>query len=333
MFRNICTIGEWKVIGISFSFQIISQESVCELGRNRSQIRLSDEMRCLSLSVFSQCRRFLTHANHGKSLTGFGTAAQMELFLKGKDDKNRLPHRLYTPPYILSAKQEKTEKAEKFGKKGRENQSSVLYCSYCLSKDQNWLLAVATDERGELLETATINIDIPNRVRRKKASARLYGLQKLMDFMLGIISQTVQPWRIVVGRVGRIGHGELKGWSFLLSKSNLLKASKHLKEICNQCSLLSPGAVPSIQSACLIAMEPDSNLRVMPDQFTPDERFSQMSVNNPLSTPQDVSCTHILVFPLSAKAQVRGGGGVNRETRRDLQFCFFHFPECPADLP
>lgn len=281
------------------------------MGRSRGQIRLRDEMRCLALSVFSQCRRFLTHVNQGKSLTGFGTAAQMELFLKGKDEKNRLPHRLYTPPYILSAKQEKAERAEKFGKKRRDHQSSVLYCSYCLSKDQNWLLAVATDERGELLETATINIDIPNRARRKKASARLYGLRKLMDFMLGIISQTVQPWRIVVGRVGRIGHGELKGWSFLLSKANLLKASKHLKEICNQCSLLSPGSVPSILSACLTSMEPDSNLRVMPDQFTPDERFSQMSVHNPLSTPQDVSCTHILVFPLSAKAQVRRAGEDN----------------------
>lgn len=288
----------------NISFQIVSQESICELGRSRSQLRWSDEMRCLALSVFSQCRRFLTHTSNGKSLTGFGTAAQMELFLKNKDEKNRIPYKLYTPPYILSAKQEKVEKAETVSKKGREQPSSVLYCSYCLSKDQNWLLAVVTDERGELLETATINIDIPNRARRKKASARLYGLQKLMDFMLGVISQTVQPWRLVVGRIGRIGHGELKSWSFLLSKANLLKASKHLKEICKQCSLLSPGAVPSILSACLIAMEPDSNLRVMPDQFTPDERFSQMSVQNPLSTPQDVSCTHILVFPLSAKAQV-----------------------------
>lgn len=41
----------------------------------------------------------------------------------------------------------------------------------------------------------------------------------------------------------------------------------------------------------------------MPDEFTPDERFSQMSVNSQLSTPQDVSCTHILVFPTSATTQ------------------------------
>lgn len=73
------------------------------------------------------------------------------------------------------------------------------------------LLTVATDDTGTIFESQTINIEIPNRSRRKKASARRIGLQKLMDFILGIISQSVQPWRLVVGRIGRIGHGELKG--------------------------------------------------------------------------------------------------------------------------
>jgi mediator of RNA polymerase II transcription subunit 13 len=109
----------------------------------------------------------------------------------------------------------------------------------------------------------------------------------------------------VVGRVGRIGHGELKGWSWLLSRKALLKASKHLKEICGQCSLLYPSAAPCVLSACLVSLEPDSTLRLMADQFTPDERFSQASVNCQLSTPQDVTCTHILVFPTSATTQVK----------------------------
>ena len=74
------------------------------------------------------------------------------------------------------------------------------------------LLTVATDDTGSIFESQTINIEIPNRSRRKKASARRVGLQKLMDFILGIISQSVQPWRLVVGRIGRIGHGELKGY-------------------------------------------------------------------------------------------------------------------------
>lgn len=262
-------------------------------------------MRNLALSVFSQSRRFLTHTNNVKSLTGFGTAANVEQFLKNKDEKNRAPYKLYTPPYILSSQREKSENAENFGQTSVEQQCSIIYCSYCLSEDQSWLLAGCTDERGEILETITINIDVPNRKRRRKASARRMGLQKLMDFILGIISQTVRPWRLIIGRVGRIGHGELKGWSWLLSKQNLLKSSKHLKDICQQCSLMYPHAVPSILSACLVTLEPDTKFRVMPDQFTPDERFSQLSMQSPLSTPQDVSCTHILVFPTSAVTQVR----------------------------
>lgn len=47
--------------------------------------------------------------------------------------------------------------------------------------------------------------------RRRSGPARRMGLTKLMDFTLGVMSQAAQPWRLVVGRVGRIGHGELKG--------------------------------------------------------------------------------------------------------------------------
>lgn len=42
----------------------------------------------------------------------------------------------------------------------------------------------------------------------------------------------------------------------------------------------------------------------MPDQVTPDERFGQQSANSNLSTPEDASCTHILVFPTSATTRV-----------------------------
>ncbi|XP_055601869.1 mediator of RNA polymerase II transcription subunit 13 isoform X2 [Uranotaenia lowii] len=287
----------------NISVQLISLENILELGRSRNRLRLSDHMRCQALSIFSQSRRYMQHMNNVKSLTGFGTAANADQFIKNKDEKNRAAYKLYTPPYVLAKLSEKKENSESFGQPSIKQQCSVMYCSYCLSEDQSWLLAVATDDRGEFLETVTINIDIPNRVRRKRASARRMGLQKLMDFILGLISQTVQPWRIVIGRIGRIGHGELKGWSWLLSKQNLQKASKHLKDICEQCSLMHPVAVPSILSACLVTLEPDSELRVMPDQFTPDERFSQLSMQSPLTTPQDVTCTHILVFPTSARTQ------------------------------
>lgn len=63
----------------------MSLESIVELGRAREARRHNDHMRSLALSVFSQCRRQLVHTAGVKSLTGFGTAAMAELFLKGKD--------------------------------------------------------------------------------------------------------------------------------------------------------------------------------------------------------------------------------------------------------
>lgn len=50
-----------------------------------------------------------------------------------------------------------------------------------------------------------------NRARRKKGSARRFGLQKLWEWCLGLVQMSSLPWRVVIGRLGRIGHGELKG--------------------------------------------------------------------------------------------------------------------------
>ena len=92
----------------------------------------------------------------------------------------------------------------------------------------------------------------------------------------------------------------ISGWSVLLGRKALKKASKQLREICQW-----PSDVPAIMSACLVSMEPDSSLRLMSDQFTPDERFGKTASHCQLSTPKDASATHILVFPTSATAQVR----------------------------
>jgi len=48
------------------------------------------------------------------------------------------------------------------------------------------------------------------RQRRKVQLARRIGLQKLWDFIMRIVTSTTMPWRVVIGRLGRLGHGELK---------------------------------------------------------------------------------------------------------------------------
>ncbi|CAL4061099.1 unnamed protein product [Meganyctiphanes norvegica] len=290
--------------------QIVSLESILELsGESNDRSRYMEQLKSLAFSVFMQCRRMLTHTGNVRSLTGFGPAATFDSFLKPKDlldqEKKLAPYHIFSPAYILAPFKEsrgRHKEAEEALGAPREK-STILYCTYCLSEDQRWLLATATDELGEILETVTINIEIPNRTRRKKASARRCGLKKLMDWILSVMSVGVHPWRLVVGRLGRMGHGELKGWSSLLSRKSLIQASKTLKENCKQCAYLFPGDAPCILSACLVSLEPDSSFRMMPDMFTPDERFGQNSQNCSLSTPQDITCTHILVFPTSAIAQ------------------------------
>lgn len=208
--------------------------------------------------------------------------------------------RLYSPPFVIAPTRAATLSLQQ--RVREQHMQRVLLCGYCLSEDQRWLLAVCTDNRGELLETCTINIHIPNRNRRKKASARRIGLHKLWDFILSVLSTNVSPWRLVIGRFGRIGHGELMGWAGLLSRKNLQRASRQLRDMCGMCSLLQPDELyPCIQSACLVSMEMHGSIVVMPDTLKVEERQSSKC---PLSTPRDASVTHILVMPTSATASV-----------------------------
>lgn len=279
-------------------FQIISLESVCETwGVGVGAGGLGACARALAFSVFTGARRLLAHVGGGRSLTGFGTAAAAS---QRKDE--RPPYRLYSPAWVLGAPRPR-DPGEAWGAAGA-GEGGVLFLAYCLSHDQRWLLAAASDARGELLDTAAINIAVPRRARRRRhAPARRLGLTKLMEFTLGVMSQAAQPWRLVVGRVGRIGHGELKGWSWLLSRKHLSLASGTLRDLCGVCAVLPPASVPCILSACLVSTEPEPALRLMADRFTPDERFSQHSLHSQLHTPRDVTATHILVFPTSATTQ------------------------------
>lgn len=80
--------------------------------------------------------------------------------------------RLYTPPFILApVKDKQTELGETFGEASQKY--NVLFVGYCLSHDQRWLLATCTDLYGELLETAIINIDVPNRWVKRAQHSRL----------------------------------------------------------------------------------------------------------------------------------------------------------------
>jgi mediator of RNA polymerase II transcription subunit 13 len=212
-----------ETVQLNVSLQLISADAILQLGKDVNGASRYDSLRSLALNVFSQCKKLISQPSNVKSLTGFGPAAASDTFLKAKDERNRAPYRVYIPAYVLAPTKDRTvcdldPGVSTNGGPGsgplsflaRPDKYSVLYVSYCLSEDQRWLIAACTDERGELVDSCTIGIDVPNRTKRKRVSVRRFGLQRLMDFILGVISTGVHPWRLVIGRVGRMGHGELK---------------------------------------------------------------------------------------------------------------------------
>ncbi len=192
-----------------------------------------------------------------------------------------------------------------------QQQSSVLYVAYCLSEDQRYLLTSCCDENGELVESTSISIEIDERMRRREMHARRIALRKLWEFLIALISQTCKPWRLVIGRLGRIGHSELKAWGCLLSKKNLQRVCSQLKESCDTCNVLGNMEMPSILSACLISMETCDNICIYPEAYSKEDKSAAAALNgqqlaaNHAAQAHGISCTHILTFPASAIVQIQ----------------------------
>ena len=197
-----------------------------------------------------------------------------------------------------------------------QQQCNVLYVSYCLSDDQRFLLTSCCDENGELIESTSISIEVDERLKRTQPHTRRIGLRKLWEFIMVIISQTCKPWRLVIGRLGRMGHSELRGWACLLSKKNLQRVCQQLKDSCDTCNILGNMEVPCILSGCLISMEACESICVYPEAFSREDKLAaaaltgQTLVPNHASQAHGVSCTHILTFPASAIAQSASNIGV-----------------------
>ena len=93
----------------------------------------------------------------------------------------------------------------------------------------------------------------------------------------------------------------VSGWSAILSRRSLRACNEKLRAACMTCRQLSDTAVPCVVSACVISTELHPNIHIMIDAVKPDDN---QRARRSMSTPTDSSCTHILVFPTSATAQV-----------------------------
>lgn len=306
-----------ETIRPSLLLQVVPCQYLLQPASGESHLYLQ-QLRSLAFSCYSQCKRMFPQQTLIKSLTGFGPASTVNSVLKSPEHAS--PAELYSPPFILGPSRPKqAEPGEIWAE--LPPKFNVLFVGYCLSHDQRWILVSCTDQQGELLETCTINIDVPNRARRPKVSARKMGLQKLWEWCIGIIQMTSLPWRIVIGRLGRLGHGELKDWSSLLGEHSLLSIGRKLRESCRMCGICAADS-PSILSACLVAMEPQGSFVIMPDAVTMGSVFGRNTALNlqtsQLNTPQDASCTHILVFPTSATTQLAPSSYPTEDNNDDM---------------
>ncbi|CAF3847930.1 unnamed protein product, partial [Rotaria magnacalcarata] len=286
------------------NLQIIPFESIINQQiESDAELRLT-RLKRLSFHVYDQLRQTVSQTIRGKSLTGFGPAIADEKM------PAKIVMQLYTPAYILSPKSDFRFKSLIDITEQTNNNGSILFCSYCLSDDQRYLLTSCTDDRGELLETCSINIEVPDRHKRKVQYARRVALLKLWDFIMRIITNTTMPWRIVIGRLGRLGHGELKSWGIILSKKNLVRWATLIRESCSMCHILRSHDHPVILSACLVSLETHPLLAILPESLELGEMRGTQPSNNNSSMMQnggqvlsDVSVTHILTLPTSASVQ------------------------------
>lgn len=102
----------------------------------------------------------------------------------------------------------------------------VLFVTYCLVNDE-WLCAAVTDEKGHLLDNVLINLVAvqPTNSSQQRSdnftwkysnqSQIFDSIQRLWQYIQSVLVMDTKNWRIVIGRVGKIGHGEFKGNYFI----------------------------------------------------------------------------------------------------------------------
>ncbi|KAI6194899.1 Mediator of RNA polymerase II transcription subunit 13 [Aphelenchoides besseyi] len=293
-----------------------------------------DCLRRIAFSVYSQTRLLLPeHVRKAlaPSMTRFGPASSMTDTLDElrnlRGAQQPLYFRVPTAPFVLAP-------MEVIGVEGPNQKirllnsnERVLFVSYCLTED-DFLCAAVTDQNGHLADNVLINLHVnpidPNGPpqRYKNRSQINDGIQRLWQWIQSVMIMETRNWRLVISRVGKIGHGEFKAWSQILSKPSLrafnstfrardrgeqglvsagLSASFSSASNCRACAATcSTQELPIVLSACLLSMEAEPNLRLfISSAAAMDAAVSKSKVPLRSLSSIDSSITHIIAFPVS----------------------------------
>ncbi|KAI3383257.1 hypothetical protein SNEBB_003817 [Seison nebaliae] len=252
-------------------------------------------------------------------LTGTGTtdrhcASQNMCLNEEKMDHIRLS-RHYKPLVILGEMQ----KSEYIDKQFYETNLELgknscgtkpLFVSYCISHNQQWLIATATDEKGEMLESQIIHIGLSTDIRSHFPTCVSVALRRLFTFIISIITRSILSWRIVIGKLGRMGPNELRVWSTLLKTKFIFDRNLDIKKQ----SRFNSNAIPKIVSAHLFTFYVNNSFQILIDCYEDEHRshttIPQLQSNSNITNNQNnqnkredegfISATHILTSPVDA---------------------------------
>jgi len=100
-------------------------------------------------------------------MTCFGIGNSRENLIRRRQGENNLPTAVYAPPFILGESTNllptTSSNPELTTALSLKDDSNILFCCYCLSRDNQWLIVSCTDQYGELHETTLIKILYPKR--------------------------------------------------------------------------------------------------------------------------------------------------------------------------
>ncbi|GMR37170.1 hypothetical protein PMAYCL1PPCAC_07365 [Pristionchus mayeri] len=241
-----------------------------------------------------------------KSMTKFGPASATLDWIEKKDGKRKTIYRCQSVPFQLAATPAIIAKNDaKYSQLMGDEVS--LYISYCLVAT-DFIVVTLTDNLGARNESAVLNLKPKNgesaaNFRSLNKSSVRDGLDKLWKFIEGAMLNESKPLRLVIGKLGKMGHGEFKAWCHVLSRSNLKKYCSRVRDGCTPCN--ANAGAPTLLSACLVSTEPEAHLQVLPSYSIPsDPSGGAQKKIRPLHTPGDNTITHIMVFPVSPAIQL-----------------------------
>ena len=141
------------------------------------------------------------------------------------------------------------------------------------------------------------------------SSSYLSILSLLYEWRSGPVHLEVRPSHppLRLPHLNGTWHGKTSSWAMSITIMSRINDHQYRAQWTLSCSMIiimindhHQARWPS-RPYCYICLQV---LRVMHEQFTPDERFGGNAATCTLSTPKDATATHILVFPTSATAQV-----------------------------